>query len=324
MDRVSALNTQTIGGRRTFLDKNPSLGVPFGTNLMAQFLAGVQESIVGTIEKVGITPTDSTLGSLDTQLVQAIMRIAGANTLAVTAGSRTLTADNAGVVLVDATAGNVTITLPAAAAANGVSIPFEIVRTDTSTNTVSVALPGSDTLVTWGTAPLSLAAKYGLSLRSDGVSKWVQLNPPRGRGTLLALSSNPSIPSGVETTVTWPAVSPPTTYDTAGLYSSGGTGFTVPAGVSMVEVTFVVSFAAATGGDRKVRVLKNGGVEGLGTGASRVGTPSGSDVTILSAPGFPINVVPGDTFTLAVLQSSGGAVTLSPSGDNWFGCKVVA
>jgi hypothetical protein len=76
MDRVSAPNYFTIGGKRYFRDKNPGAGVPFGTSFAAQFMDGVQESIIGTIEAAGLVPADSALGSPDTQLAQAIRILA--------------------------------------------------------------------------------------------------------------------------------------------------------------------------------------------------------------------------------------------------------
>jgi hypothetical protein len=76
MDRISSVNFQTIGGRRTWLDKNPGVGVPFGTTWSAIWAAGVQESIVETIEAAGLTPVDSALGATDTQLRDAIKILA--------------------------------------------------------------------------------------------------------------------------------------------------------------------------------------------------------------------------------------------------------
>ena len=316
MDRINSANFQTIGGRRTWRDKNLGAGLP-GTSLIAIWLAGVQESIIALLEAVGIIPADSTLGSVDLQMLQAVKRMAGANTLAVSSGATVLTADNAGLVLVDATAGNVTLTLPAATAANGIPLQFEIVRLDATTHTVTVALAGADTLVTWGTPPLSIGAHYSVSLMSDGVSKWAQMNPPSDRSTLLCLSGVQSVANASEAAVVWPAA----ISDTALAATTGG--FTIPAGVSKVEINFLVTFAANASGTRKARVLKNGTVEGVGLSAGRVLTPSGSDVAIISGAGGPISVAAGDTFALMVFQDSGGALNLSPASNNWMSLKVL-
>lgn len=72
MDRVSAPGNQIIsGGRRTWRNKNLGAGVA-GTTQDQLWYAGVQESIIGAIEAAGLTPADSALGSVDTQLAQAI------------------------------------------------------------------------------------------------------------------------------------------------------------------------------------------------------------------------------------------------------------
>ena len=317
MDRVSAANYQTIGGKRTFRDKDPAHGVPLGTNVVAAWLAGVQESIVGAIEAVGITPADAALGSADTQLLRAIKRLAAANK-GVVSSSTTLAPDDAGLILADATAGNVTITLPAASAANGIPLQYEIVRVDTSSHAVTVALSGSDALITWGTVPLSIGARYSQSLMSDGVSKWVQMNPPTDRSTLLCLSSAQSIPNNVETAVSWPAA----VSDTA--LAATSSGITIPSGVSRVKFNFSAAFAANGTGSRKARLVKNTIFEGVGLGAGNQTAPSGSDVAIVSGPGGVVSVVAGDTFQLLALQTSGGALNLSPASNTWLSMEVVA
>lgn len=318
MDRFSGMNSTTISGRRTFRDLNLSTNTA-GSLMNAQIFAGIQESIIAPIEGAGIAPADVAIGAQDLQLLQAIKRIAGANTLVVTSTpASALTADNAGLVLVDATSANITITLPLANAANGMPLQFEIVRMDTTTRIVSVALSGSNTLVTWGTPPLSLGARFSLSLMSDGISKWVQMNPPRDRSSLLVLGSAQAIGNNSEVAITWPAA----ISDTAGAATSSG--FTVPAGISKVRVTFLVTFANNGFGARKARVVKGGTTEGVGMAAGRIPAPSSSDVSILSGAGAPMDVVAGDTFALLVFQDSGGALNLTPTAVNWFSFEVIA
>ena len=317
MDRFSGGNYQTMSGRRTFRDFDPGTNT-IGSNPNAVFMAGAQEMLLGPVEAVGLTPVDAALGSRDLQLLQAIKRLAGANTLAVGAGTTVLTADNAGLVLADATSGNVTLTLPAAAAANGTPLQFEIVRLDSTTHTVVLGLAGADTLVTWGTPPLSIGAHYSVSLMSDGLSKWAQMNPPTDRSTLLCLGSAQSIPNATETAVTWPsAIS-----DTAGTATSGG--FTIPAGVSRVKINFLGCFTANSTGSRKFRVVKNGTVEGVGLPAGHEMSPSGGDVALVTGSGGPISVATGDTFALLATQSSGAALNLSPASDTWMSLEVIA
>src|SRR6202012_4147291 len=72
MDRVSAANYATVGGKRQFQDLNLGANTA-GTSFEQVWFNGVQEEIVGTIEYAGETPTDADW----TQLRQAIIKIAG-------------------------------------------------------------------------------------------------------------------------------------------------------------------------------------------------------------------------------------------------------
>jgi hypothetical protein len=95
------------------------------------------------------------------------------STISSTPGSA-LTADYAGLVLVNATVGNISITLPAAAAMTGVSGRILFIRTDATTNTVSISPNGSDTFNSGAQAGARLdrAARF-LDLASDGSAHWV-------------------------------------------------------------------------------------------------------------------------------------------------------
>ncbi len=185
MDRVSSAGYQTISGRRTWQNKNLGAGIQ-GTTFDQIFFAGVQECIIAAYEQLGITPADQTLGNTDLQLLQGMRRIAAGNSnggSVITAATATLTADNAGLVLVNATSNNIAITMPLSASSNGQMLRFTFVRTDATTNTVTVALAGSDTSFPTGLAPFSIGGGGILALIGDGVSKWVDLGgvtPKRG------------------------------------------------------------------------------------------------------------------------------------------------
>jgi hypothetical protein len=104
----------------------------------------------------------------DTQLRDHIRRMAGGNATIVTADT-TLTADHAGVVEIAITA-NRTITLPAAAAANGRPIRLHFVRTDTAAATATVQRAGADTIEGGTSIPVPVAGR--VTLVSDGVGTW--------------------------------------------------------------------------------------------------------------------------------------------------------
>lgn len=179
MDRVSGANYITVGGKRQFQDLNLAAN-QLGTELVAVWHTGAQESILAPVEDIGLAPTDAD----NTQMLQAMKLYAGANLQRITATPASpLIIQNAGLVLVDATAGGIAITLPAAAAANGKPVPFRFVRTDSSANTVSIALHAADTLLAGGSGPLSLPVGGEVAVGSDGVSEWIM----PGSGRLLGI-----------------------------------------------------------------------------------------------------------------------------------------
>ena len=100
----------------------------------------------------------------------------GANVTTVSS-SQVLTVYNAGLILINAAAGNITITMPAVAGANGVPLPFNFVRLDSSANSVTINAAGSDTFWPTGSASLQIAVSGSLPLAGDGASSWRQTSP---------------------------------------------------------------------------------------------------------------------------------------------------
>lgn len=97
----------------------------------------------------------------------------GVGVSSVAAGTATFTQANAGLVLVDASAGNVIINLPACSAA--VSALYQFKRLDATANTVTINRAGGDTID--GAAAITLIEAFDfVEIRSDGVSTWRALN----------------------------------------------------------------------------------------------------------------------------------------------------
>lgn len=92
----------------------------------------LQEEMAAVIEAadIGLDRADNT------QLLQALRRLFGGAVTTVTA-SRALLPSEAGLVLVDATAGDVTVTLPAAAAVPA-GLPYRIMRVDGAAHAVAI------------------------------------------------------------------------------------------------------------------------------------------------------------------------------------------
>ncbi len=177
---VSFANADTppaSGTPQYFTNGNPATSTP-ATVLPGYWLNGIAEEIVtGLIAGAGITADRNTL----TQIMQAVKRVAGGNLSTVTANT-TLTADNAGLVLVNAAGGNVALTLPAANGMNGLPMRFAFVRTDTSANTVTITAAGSDTIGPMAATSVTLtAAGDTMQLTSNGSNGWVLPSATRTR-----------------------------------------------------------------------------------------------------------------------------------------------
>jgi hypothetical protein len=132
-----------------------------------EWFNSIQEEIVAPILRAGITLDRA----VQDQLRRANDRLYGGGMRTVAANT-TLTADDAGVVLVDASGGARTITLPGAASMNARPIPLRIVKTDSSANAVTIQRAGSDTIE--GAASIALTSQWSAAaLRSDGVNAWI-------------------------------------------------------------------------------------------------------------------------------------------------------
>jgi hypothetical protein len=148
-----------------FTGGNPGTGVP-ATVPGQEWFNGVQEELIAILARAGVTPSASDL----TQVRRALDRLHGGGFLSLSA-SATLTADDAGLVLIDATGGARTVTLPAAGAAGGRPLQFRLVRTDGSANAVTIQRAGSDVFL-GGATSVTIPRNGSLMLSSDGVGTW--------------------------------------------------------------------------------------------------------------------------------------------------------
>lgn len=169
MERISTA-TRAIdlygAGKDGFKDGDlPNSILP--TDLNAAWFNLVQEELARIVEGSGQVLDAGELS----QVTKAIKRFAGANVKTVTAGVSALTVDDAGAVLVDASGGNVTLTLPAANVVAGLGIEFTFYRTDASVNSVTVNRAGADTID--GGVSFTLPGQFAYrTIRGDGNAVW--------------------------------------------------------------------------------------------------------------------------------------------------------
>lgn len=140
----------------------------------------------------GVAPDFTTAGKTS----QAIKRLAGANVRTVTAaGPTALTADDAGMVILDATSNAVAITLPAVNAVTGVPLMFEFVRIDGTANAVTVSRAGADTFVGGATSFTLVGQGDQRTIGGDATSKWAT-TAIANAGASLAANGWQKLPSG--------------------------------------------------------------------------------------------------------------------------------
>lgn len=228
---------------------------------------GVQEEIVAAILDTGIVLDAETL----TQLRQSIRRIAGGNATSISA-SQALTPDHAGLVVVTAAGGAVTLTLPAASAAGGRPFRYDLVRTDsTAANALTIQRAGADTIE--GTTSITVPIAGRMSLVSDGVSAWRVISSS-AFGVALAIPGLVRLPGGV--IMQWGTATHPATGQNS----------------SSIAIVFPVAFPTAVG---TIVAIAAGAAHSVNLGLPNVG------VTALTTSGATLST---DTLGWTVTNQS--------------------
>ena len=217
------------------------------------------------------------------------MQTMGVGVSSIGAGTTTLTQANAGLNLVDASGGNVTINLPTAAAAIGALFQFK--RLDASANTVTINRAGGDTID--GATSLSLSSQYELKdMRSDGVSVWrllkaallstIRVNSSNGVGSAnTAIRSFATVVQAQGSDITRTdsaALATAFTINTPGIYAisySDAFGAAGNLGISLNSSQLTTNINNITAADR-LCVATTGAADYVGTVATTVYLAAGS------------------------------------------------
>lgn len=237
MDRINT-STKAVdlfgAGKHGWKNGNLGLGV-VPTDFNAEWFNGVQEEKMSVIEGAGVVPA----AGVFTQLRQALKRMFGGNFTTVNFANSpfALTADHAGMVLVDATAGNVVINLPAV---NVIAQPlqFRFIRVDSTANTATVNRNGVDTFI-GGAISFTLNGIGDFrSIFSDSVSKWGTLAgaPAASKPGVIFLHGGTTAPVGSLVCPTSPTTVSRTTY--AALFAAIGTTWGAGDGATTFGIPF--------------------------------------------------------------------------------------
>ena len=137
------------------------------------------------------------------------------------------------------------------------------------------------------------------------------------RGALLRLTADKSIPSGVRTVIDWDSP----VYDTSNFWSADNPSrLTVPIGVSKVRLTTFICWQNNNNGERSINIYKNGNPTWFGRAADRRAASGNSETTISTAV---VEVAAGDYFEVAVMQTSGVALSVLHEAGTSFSIEVI-
>lgn len=227
-------------------------------------------SLMELVKAAGLTGVqfDKATPATYQRLRQALNRLMGNNYTFINAAVSpyAITADNAGLVVLDASAGSIVVNLPATTALS--SMKLEFLRVDGTANTVTVNRSGTDTID--GATSFTLTeANSGRTIRSNGGGVWrTPLN------NTASLSSNgwqrlpsglivqwmvgiTSVTNGADSVFNWPIAFPATCLFATAAYtefSSPWSDITTPLFVT-AKSTAAVTLRSYTGNDNGVSIF---------------------------------------------------------------------
>lgn len=206
------------------------------------------------------------------------------------------------VAATDAGAGQVDVTVTAAA-----SLDVKDEGTSVVAATSALNFTGAGVTVTDGGGGQANVSVPGLATTSF-------------RGALVHLAANQTIPDATETVLSYPTE----VYDTDNWHDGvNPQRLTVPAGITRVRLSVGVQFSLNSTGYRTVALKKNGSGLIPGTGGSRANalTGLGTAITLTSAV---LEVTAGDYFEVFVLQNSGVPLDVTSLASlTWFAIEEV-
>jgi len=230
------------------------------------------------------------------------------------------------LVLCDCTSGNITATLPAQTEL-GFPKKYIFVKTDSSSNTLSLAT--ADTATIKSSASLPFSGQYNwVELVTDGTD-WIGVSGfinsgGSFRGCLAYGVSDPmqSLTHNTSTKLNFDGE----IYDTDSIHDTvtNTSRLTVPSGATKARLTAQVAFAANGTGYRSVIIKDDVAIDYIFHGHAR-GYQDGSASydTYINITTPVINVGSSSYFELEAFQNSGGSLSVRGYEDTWFAMEII-
>ncbi|HEX7866528.1 MAG TPA: hypothetical protein VF555_16350 [Variovorax sp.] len=247
-------------------------------------------------------------------LLEAIRRHGGNKFKTITAGATNLTPNEVGTVLIDASGGSVSLTLPAATAAPFLFYHFR--RIDTTANSVTINRSGTDIVDLGLVTSFTMIPGEIVKLRSNGVNAWIMELVQRSRYVRMTANGTFTTPWWVYTLAASGCAGGSGggggggSTNQNGVGAGGGGG---SAGQAVIETPLTVS--PGTGYAVTMGTGGTGGFQGQptfagGTGGSGTNTVLGALLTLTGAVG----AFGGSNFSGAGTPAGGTPGTGYPAG----------
>jgi hypothetical protein len=252
-------------------------------------------------------------------------RVAGSAVTVVT-GSRALTMEEAGLVILDAGAwvDSITVTLPRISDAPTEPVRFRFVnryitpRSRTNLSWVRIQPASGDAMdEPW----IYCGPNDTVEVVSNGVNRWIWASDRHVQPLVLSAVTGQTVPSGVTTALQW---QPPSVVTMDGWITPGQSTIIRMPRYSRYRFSGTVTFSSATGGTRLTYLMVNNiAPTSAGYPWATMGGATNAVPACLNFSSGGIGMVDGDQIQVVAYQDSGVALTIDAT-RTWFSVELVA
>lgn len=298
----AALSARTAGFSAGIARSNQMNKVWRQSSFMAAVLASAMETLSATdmLDDGNVAAATAKLRSLFSGSRQVIT------------ADTTLDQGDAGDLYVSCASSNVALTLPAADAAGGSPIAFRVVRTDTTNNTLTITVAGSNPNTIEGGNSLTIAPNSSALILGDGILSWRRLDTT---GALLNIQR-------FDTPGTFTYTPTPGTRFIIAMGTGGGGGGAGSAITGFNGTSTGICGSGAAGGRGLFRSGFAGATVVIGAGGSAGGNGgnggNGGTTSLGALISFPGGIGGAASAPASTPLTGGNGNTPAPSGANLF------